>query len=517
MKRKGEEDLQWNDKRRRLDPLQWSSEEVKVYLKEQTGILPTTLNKVCDYDGRSLKEALDCGAWGIQLAALPLTHRRALLEAGNDLFDDLMAKFLLYDSDGSGTLEEDEFRHLAHSVTGKIISDAEFRSLMGAADLNGDGGISFPEFKKFVKNTNSAVAVSLRDSVLESLLSTEAALLSSAANLFSTTPSPALTPSLSSPMQRLTLTAQARTISTFMSAVLMGLLVVLAFPVILKLSDIAIPKQINFDALLAPGQQINPEYSACKDFLLHKCGEWSSDRKWSNKDYRQCAKKVHPDKARSGHGSDYESGGQDFIRLTFCNDFLKEYTEQPRNNQFVVLLGLYSHFTFNFVIVAAGSSVSAALAYAARTVLDPSSVKILEFSDLAESFRIFVLLFAGTLALVTCLLSATRDQSSLGGWLAGARICDIRSGQPVGLVRALSLDFLQFLCDLAIMTFFAAILRYVVSDKALLSTPPALLIFVSVWAQMALSWIFKKRFDSRNVAEYFAGTIQICNRKLKKE
>ena len=59
----------------------------------------------------------------------------------------LRQSFAKYDADGSGSIDVRELRALMHDVTGEEPTDEETAEFSRAVDIDGDGALSFDEFK----------------------------------------------------------------------------------------------------------------------------------------------------------------------------------------------------------------------------------------------------------------------------------------------------------------------------------------------------------------------------------
>ena len=62
--------------------------------------------------------------------------------------DKLRVAFKLFDKDGSGTISSDEIRQVLG--VGKNIDENVWKEIIKEVDPNGDGVISFPEFKQMM-------------------------------------------------------------------------------------------------------------------------------------------------------------------------------------------------------------------------------------------------------------------------------------------------------------------------------------------------------------------------------
>jgi hypothetical protein len=464
--------------------------------------------------------------------------------AGQRLLDPLFPKFLLYDSNGDGTIDVHEFRHLIKSTTGMNPPREEFDQLMRAADVDGDGGITFAEFKHFC-DTNSGVGKSLREAVMQKLLAFEEAALNASSPLFETTPSAAMLGvsagigRTASAIKRLTLTRRARACSTLCSLVLLALAAGLAFGPFLKLSDIAVPDAFDIGKLKEEFKRMDrmKELEECKNFLTTHCPDWSPGDGWTKSDFRRCSLQCHPDKP---NGSESK-----FRQLKDCNQIFEDLSGPFRQAQYWVLLGLYVGLMTDFVLVAALSSTSAALVYVTLQFSSPvDPVLATALPDLEDSYRLFIVLSGCSLALGTSLLAKFRGQPWLGGWLAGARVCRVSDGLPASTMRVLALDVAQGLTDAALVALsvllphpyksvlaFAMFIGMLISsdkssftdmypvifiiyyfpDPVLMSTAvPAVLAIAACVVQHCIASWFALRFGGRSLAEFFTGTVLLC-------
>ena len=530
MKRKdGSSSIETNDadgKRQRLDPRQWSADEVQGYLSKRLGKeTPTEAAAgALTLTGIELEAAIKAGTW--DLSSLETAHQAAVLEAGQELMDPLMPKFMLHDSDGSGSIDVEEFRHLVQS-TSVLVEASIVDCYFEAVNRNGDGRVNFAEFKDFVENSSSAKPPSLvtipsllRASSLKKLLALEQAVLSASPALFVTVPSEALqkVPGKASPkaLDRLTLTWKSRLIAAVASVILLAVLALFLFPFFAKISDVAVPDQMDLDEVFNDTKGIlggasgstQSSLRSCSDFLATKCTSWSKDGQWSKSDYRSCSRILHPDKP---------SGSiEDFRQLTDCHTLMTDTTRPLRNVQFSLLLGLYVCFVANFVIIASLSSVSGAVAFAACVVLSPEAVEGLhdQFPDLAHSFDIFVVLFAAMLAGLTVILSATRGQSSLGGWLARAKVHSVKSGHGVGAARILLVDLVHGVLDIGLVLFAVVLNNQKLDVLNVLQNFPIFdawsLALCAALLQTLVAIPVSYHLAGRSLAELLTGTVQLC-------
>lgn len=64
---------------------------------------------------------------------------------------ELRDAFAVFDTDGSGSIDRKELKKLMKKL-GQILSEAELDAMMDEVDSNGDGEISFAEFKALMEN-----------------------------------------------------------------------------------------------------------------------------------------------------------------------------------------------------------------------------------------------------------------------------------------------------------------------------------------------------------------------------
>ena len=67
----------------------------------------------------------------------------------------LRQSFAKYDADGSGSIDVRELRALMHDVTGEEPTDEETTAFSRAVDIDGDGALSFDEFKAIYTKVKS--------------------------------------------------------------------------------------------------------------------------------------------------------------------------------------------------------------------------------------------------------------------------------------------------------------------------------------------------------------------------
>eukprot|EP00644_Phytophthora_capsici_P010889 jgi/Phyca11/104168/e_gw1.9.881.1 len=83
---------------------------------------------------------------GAAVYEIPAEHRSSFSPAQAE---ELTAQFRLSDADGSGSIDEKEFRALLKRM-GMQISAAEADALVSSIDVNGDGLMDFNEFVQMV-------------------------------------------------------------------------------------------------------------------------------------------------------------------------------------------------------------------------------------------------------------------------------------------------------------------------------------------------------------------------------
>ncbi len=67
----------------------------------------------------------------------------------------LRQSFAKYDADGSGSIDVRELRALMHDVTGEEPTDEETTAFSHTVDIDGDGALSFDEFKAIYTKVKS--------------------------------------------------------------------------------------------------------------------------------------------------------------------------------------------------------------------------------------------------------------------------------------------------------------------------------------------------------------------------
>ena len=58
---------------------------------------------------------------------------------------ELREAFNVFDTDGNGTISEDELRQVMHNL-GEKLTDEDIKAMMREADTDGDGEVNFEEF-----------------------------------------------------------------------------------------------------------------------------------------------------------------------------------------------------------------------------------------------------------------------------------------------------------------------------------------------------------------------------------
>ena len=69
--------------------------------------------------------------------------------------DDVAHAFKVFDRDGDGLISEEELR-LTMNNLGEPLTEAEVKSMIAEADLDGDGKINFQEFSRLMANSSGA-------------------------------------------------------------------------------------------------------------------------------------------------------------------------------------------------------------------------------------------------------------------------------------------------------------------------------------------------------------------------
>lgn len=94
-----------------------------------------------------------------------------------DQMDELIAQFQTSDADGSGSIDEQEFRELLTRMS-LVVSDAEAGDLVASIDTDGNGLIEFPELVAMVVRIKQGdERFSALKKLLETLESTPISLL----------------------------------------------------------------------------------------------------------------------------------------------------------------------------------------------------------------------------------------------------------------------------------------------------------------------------------------------------
>jgi Ca2+-binding EF-hand superfamily protein len=95
----------------------------------------------------------------------------------SDQMDELVAQFQTSDADGSGSIDEQEFRQLLTRMS-LVVSDAEAGDLVASIDTDGNGLIEFPELVAMVIRIKQGdERFSALKKILETLESTPISLL----------------------------------------------------------------------------------------------------------------------------------------------------------------------------------------------------------------------------------------------------------------------------------------------------------------------------------------------------
>ena len=68
-----------------------------------------------------------------------------------DQDEELREAFAVFDTDGSGAIDRKELKRLMKKL-GQALTEAEIDAMMDEVDTNGDGEISFEEFKALMQN-----------------------------------------------------------------------------------------------------------------------------------------------------------------------------------------------------------------------------------------------------------------------------------------------------------------------------------------------------------------------------
>jgi len=467
----------YSEKRRRLDPTKWKADEVTEFLMGRCKLAPEVASAV-GISGEGLRAALVGGHGEWDISAAPQSQQTLVRRAGMDLVDPLMPKFMLYDADSSGELDADEFQHLAEAVTGTLSSPSNFKKLMATVDLDGNGTVSFAEFKHFVEHSSNP------SSMFEHLAEVEDAVLGKLQPYFIHGAEPSLCLGVHNsggggplhgiggapvrPMKRLALSSRAKACSGLCGLVLLAVVNIVAALPILFLSDFAVTDRLgsakppppssafdggllfrswtDFDAekvrnfgiveIEKPGST-----GDCIEFVKGTCS-WVGGN-FGSRQFRDCSRVVHPDK-KGGSRDDFQT-------LQRCYEVLSTI----RSVSFLSFISAAASFCFVFTFLAGVSSSSAALGFAAtsasRVELLLGTTAVAAAPDLAESFRVFVGLYAAGHVALTALLITFRGQSCFSEWVSGVRICRVTTGSPAPWWLLVCRDLAQGILDTAVV------------------------------------------------------------------
>ena len=78
-----------------------------------------------------------------------------MVKRGACIEDDVAHAFKVLDNDQDGLISEEELR-LAMNNLGEPLTEAEVRSMIAEADLDGDGKINFQEFSRLMAHNSGA-------------------------------------------------------------------------------------------------------------------------------------------------------------------------------------------------------------------------------------------------------------------------------------------------------------------------------------------------------------------------
>jgi hypothetical protein len=322
----------------------------------------------------------------------------------------------------------------------------KFKTLMEKVDLDGNGTVSFSEFKAFVENAahSDDLAFSLRKKLIDNLVELEDAVLCVVQPYFTHGGEPSLNIKSATikragdsetfrPVSRLNLSRRAKACSVACGLIVLLLVFMLAFVPVLVISDYAVSDRVqsssNTDLIRKSGGALSSSHanfdadklttfdpqpaSECIDFAISTCG-WKGGQ-FTKTDFRECSKKVHPDK----------KGGsaQDFRKLHECSVVLT----QARSVCFYYFMSAAASFCVVFTFIAGLSSCTSAVVFAMASIehadilLGPAVVGVAP--DLAESLRAFVAVYALGLVVLVVALVRFRRQTSLAEWLSGSHVC----------------------------------------------------------------------------------------------
>ena len=96
-----------------------------------------------------IKSVDDNGECGIDFEEFLLLMKSRI--GHRDPEQELRDAFAVFDSDGSGAIDRKELKRLMKKL-GQALSEAEIDAMMNEVDENGDGEISFEEFKALMQN-----------------------------------------------------------------------------------------------------------------------------------------------------------------------------------------------------------------------------------------------------------------------------------------------------------------------------------------------------------------------------
>ena len=515
-KRGDGDELSLEEKKRKIVPAKWTSTEVSQFVAAKARLTKTEA-KCVEISGESLRAEPFTTVRDLRLRSVPEQKRESVVAACDALIDPLMPKFLLYDANGDGMLNSEEFMHLVCAHAGKIMPEkSEVDRMMAECDLDQNGGLDFEEFRSFVNTHESWAAKSVRSSVFAELLRAESSFIKAISPLFPRQPSLEVRGGVNggskkqqqpaSSVQRLKLTPAAKISSNCCSFCLLLLLATLLFVPAILMADWAVEDFSNLEEdskvsteLISPSGNAT-QFKNCKQFLKKNCPEFTADEEWSKKDYRGCSKLHHPDK-----GGSVEL----MVHLTECHEVaLRGSPEFPRSAAYLAFLSLTIFVAFETVVTASASSTTAALALAIkRYVWDfPELGDLTNFPDLIASSRVFVVFITVALALLHGVLSL-RGQSCLSQWLSGTKICDAATGRPVSHLRIHAFDLAAALSDAAIFALVVGVLTWI---PGIISFQIESLLPILHWFLMTrfvLQWILNRAREHCTFAERITGTV----------
>ena len=326
-RKRGDGDELLEEKKRKIVPAKWTSTEVSQFVAAKARLTKTEA-KCVEISGESLRAEPFTTVRDLRLRSVPQQKRESVVAACDALIDPLMPKFLLYDANGDGMLNSEEFMHLVCAHAGKIMPEkSEVDRMMAECDLDQNGGLDFEEFCSFV-NTHESWRPSVRSSVFAELLRAESSFIKAISPLFPRQPSPEVRGVNGGSKKQCSLprrcTAEAHTCGQDQQQLLLVLLTSSSprcYSCLDLMADRWVTSNLEEDSsiteLISPSGNAT-QFKNCKQFLKKNCPEFTADEEWSKKDYRGCSKLHHPDK-----GGSVEL----MVHLTECHEGLARLPE----------------------------------------------------------------------------------------------------------------------------------------------------------------------------------------------